>query len=372
MSAGGLAADFTVPFVGALLCVTPAVTRPTLQFGVRVPARHAGAAVIRRERRAYYRRTAAIGVCCTAAALLLQGSGSWWLTRIILLLEVAADLGCMAVARKNIIAVKTSEHWFAGLRQTVVTDTSWRADPPRFPVRWLVPALAVLAATIITGVLRYPDLPARLTVRAGAWGGSGHEVPKSLVSAFAVVAAQLYVTVLWTGLLLLAYRTRPDIEAADPVASAGRYRRFLTMFSKAMLALVALVNLSLLLDALRTWRVYQLSGPGSVLPLLPWAAGLLALAAVMVRAGQAGSRLPGGRGGAGREHRQARGTDRDDDRFWKAGLIYVNRDDPALLVGARFGVGWTLNFANPAAWLLIAGVAAVPAGLAAITAAAGM
>ena len=37
----------------------------------------------------------------------------------------------------------------------------------------------------------------------------------------------------------------------------------------------------------------------------------------------------------------------DDDRFWKAGSIYVNRADPAVLVPKRFGVGWTVNLGNP-------------------------
>jgi len=70
---------------------------------------------------------------------------------------------------------------------------------------------------------------------------------------------------------------------------------------------------------------------------------VLLLAAVAARMGQGGSRLNGNVRGLA----LATGTDRDDDRFWKAGLIYVNRDDPAIVVGARFGVGWMLNFGNP-------------------------
>jgi uncharacterized membrane protein len=89
---------------------------------------------------------------------------------------------------------------------------------------------------------------------------------------------------------------------------------------------------------------------------------------VAARAGQGGSRLNGNV----RSLARAAGTDRDDDQFWKAGLVYVNRDDPALVVGARFGVGWALNFGNPAAWLLIAGTFAAWAGLAVLGAAAGM
>jgi uncharacterized membrane protein len=61
--------------------------------------------------------------------------------------------------------------------------------------------------------------------------------------------------------------------------------------------------------------------------------------------------------------------DRDDDRFWKAGFLYVTRNDPALMVAKRFGVGWTVNLGNPAGWLLIAAVVGTPAALSAILAA---
>ena len=361
MSAGGPAAILSVLVVGTLMCSAPAMSRPTLQFGVRVPRERTGAPVIGRQRRAYYWRTAVIGVCCTAAAVAVQGHGTWWLSKIILLLEVAAGLGCFWVARRKIAAVKNADNWFAGLRQTIVTDTSWRTAPSRFPVRWLIPALAVIAATAALGALRYPALPAHIVT------GAGHRPSKSAVSVL-LVAFQLYVTVLWTGVMLIVYRSRPDIAAADATASTLRYRRFLAAMTRALLTLVALVDTSLLLVALRDWQVYRLSGAGRVLPVLPFAAGVLLLAAVAVRAGQGGSRLNGNVRGLA----PATGTDRDDDRFWKAGLLYVNRDDPAIMVGSRFGAGWTFNVGNPAAWLIIAGIVATPAGLAVVGAAAGM
>jgi uncharacterized membrane protein len=71
--------------------------------------------------------------------------------------------------------------------------------------------------------------------------------------------------------------------------------------------------------------------------------------------------------GAGRARARAvagaQGADRDDDRYWKGGIVYVNLDDPAVLVGARFTFGWTVNFGNPIAWLLVTGFLAIPAGL---------
>jgi uncharacterized membrane protein len=361
MSPGSLAAVSPVLVAGALMCSAPAVTRPTVQFGVRVPRERAGAPVIRRERRAYYWRTAAICVCCTAVAVTVQGHWPPWLTRIILLPELAADFGCFRAARRKIAAAKNAGNWFAGLRQTVVADTSWRTDPPRFPVHWLIPALAVIAATAAAGVLRYPALPAHILT------GSGHRVPKSVIIVL-VVAGQPYFTAVCSGLMLIVYRSRPDLEAADPAASALRYRRFLALITRALLTLAALMDTSLLLIALRDWQVYRLSGAGRALPVLPFAVGVLLLGAVALRTGQGGSRLNGNVRGLA----LAAGTDRDDDRFWKAGLLYVNRDDPALVAAARFGVGWTLNFGNPAAWLIIAGTVTAWAGLAVIGVAAGM
>jgi len=366
VSPGALAAEFAVPFYGALLCVAPAVTKPTVQFGVRIPPERTGATVIGDQRRAYYRRTAAIGVCCTVMAILLAVHGSRWPTLLIVPVEVAADTGCLLAARRKITAVKRAERWFAGLRQTVVADTSWRADPPRFPARWLIPALAITAATVLIGVLRYPELPGRLTDGFGAWAAPGHRVPKTPVTAFAIVFAQLWVTALWTGIMLIIHRSRPDIEAADPAASARRYRRFLARCTSGMLALVTLIDLSLLLSALRNWQVYRLSGAGAALPLLPYAAGLLVVVTLILRSGQGGFRLAAnGIDGGGPPDLAGRAglADRDDDRFWKGGLIYLNRDDPTLMVSSRFGVGWTFNLANPAAWLVISAIAGVPAGL---------
>jgi uncharacterized membrane protein len=366
MTPATLSGYVLVPLFGVLMCAVPAVTRPALQFGVRVPPARIGAAVIRRERRAYYWRSAAVAVCCAAAAVTFWGSGSWWLPRLILLLEIAADAGCVWLARRKIIAVKNAEGWLTGLRQTVVADTSWRTQPQPFPVRWLIPAISVIAATIVIGVTRYPHLPAHLAT--GLAGLSGRRVPRSPVSAFAPVIAQLFATGLGTGLMVLIYRSRPDIDAADPAASLRGYRRLLGGYTRAALTLLALVDVTFLMAALQRWQLYDLHGASAPLLLVPAVAGVLTLAAFAMRAGRARVRLAGG----GQPAARAVAVGRDDDRFWKAGLVYVNRTDPTIMVPARIGVGWTLNLGNPAAWLIIAAVIATAAGLAVIRIAAGM
>ena len=357
MSAQTLTAAFLVLLVGVALCVTPLFTRPTLQFGVRVPPAHTGAEVIGRERRAYMLRTGVLAGCCTVAAALLT-SGSPWLVTVLVLLQVAAGFGCFLLARERITAVKTAEGWFEGVRQTVTADTTWRTEPERLPVLWTLPALAVVAATVVTGIARYPGLPDRLPVHFTASGTADRWAGTSVWSAFSLVAGQLFVTAVIVGLLLLTYRSRPDADPTDP-ASTQRYRRFLAVTARALLALAALVNAGLLLGALQIWQVYRPTGAPAALPVVPVLAGTVALVAVLLRMGQGGHRLaapgaaPAGGGGGGR----------DDDRYWKAGVIYVNRDDPAVVVGRRFGIGWTLNFGNPRAWCVFGAIVAVAVGL---------
>ncbi len=49
-----------------------------------------------------------------------------------------------------------------------------------------------------------------------------------------------------------------------------------------------------------------------------------------------------------------------DSRFWKAGLIYFNPSDCALMVPKRDGLGYTLNFGRPVAWVILAGILIIP------------
>ena len=52
--------------------------------------------------------------------------------------------------------------------------------------------------------------------------------------------------------------------------------------------------------------------------------------------------------------------DRTEDRYWKAGVVYINRSDPAVLVERRFGVGYTLNFGHWVSWMILAALLLLP------------
>jgi uncharacterized membrane protein len=332
-----------VPVFGVFLCVAPVVSRPTIQFGVRVPPERVVAPVIGRERHRYVWRSAVIAVAATAVVFATGAQAPSWLSRIIVVPLIAIDAGLFWWAHRSVARVKSAEGWFADRRQTVVTDTGWRSEPVRFPVAWLLPAVTIIVATAVVGVLRYPDLPAHLDA------GGGHHVAMTPASAFATLIGQLFATGLWIMLLALAYRSRPDLDTGDPVASLRGYRQGLVLIGRAGLTLVACIDLTLALTALRRWQIADLP---MGLAILPVALGLAGILTVVVHAGRI----------RGRAGNPAAGSDRDDDRFWRAGLVYVNRNDPALMVNARFAFGLTPNVGNPRVWLIIAGAAVILAG----------
>lgn len=271
---------------------------------------------------------------------------------------------CLAVfrrARVAIAAAKRDEGWYRGLRQGVVTDTSLRTDPERFPHLWSIPALLIVAGTVVTAVVLYPSVPDRFAVHFNASGIPDGFATKSVGSVFFPVFVQAGVTATILVLAWFSFRARPELDPARPADSARRHRRF------SMRAVIS----SCCWPPASTCRYSP--GPGRsgiagqnlspVLVLLPLLTGLAIVVGVALRTGQGGSRLPAADGGAPEEEN----TDvvrRDDDQYWRgAGSLYVNRDDPSLLVQKRFGFGWTLNFGNPRALLLLALIVGLPLAL---------
>jgi uncharacterized membrane protein len=74
----------------------------------------------------------------------------------------------------------------------------------------------------------------------------------------------------------------------------------------------------------------------------------------MFRVGQGGHRTV-----APAARREVHG-DATPDAAWIFGVYYVNPRDPAMWVENRFGLGYTLNFGNWRAWLLIIVMMLVP------------
>ncbi|GAA2785150.1 hypothetical protein [Crossiella cryophila] len=311
-----------IALVTAVAWAGPLLARPTLPFGVRVPAARAEDPAILEHRTRHGHRVLALGAI---AAVSLLG---WWLwtgwvpgPELILLPMLGAGIACGLLAAREVRKTKRDNDFDADTRRVATADLGLRTNPVRLPWPWLAPAILLTGATALLHSLT-----------PGA--------------TFAPVLAQLLLIAL---VLLVAagiLRARPEIEPERPVGSARRYRRYLHRFTRLLLASAALANLTVLAHALSQWGILPAGGWFTALGYLPLALALAAWLHFSIRVGEAGHRLPAEPG-----EQAPMPVRRDDDRHWHlAGMIYLNRRDPAVLVHRRAGLFWTLNLGHPLAW----------------------
>ncbi|HEV3355907.1 MAG TPA: DUF5808 domain-containing protein [Pseudonocardiaceae bacterium] len=329
--------------------VLPSVNSPTVPFGVRVPAPHATEPMIARQTRVYRWRVLVSGIVVAGIGVLIYS-----VTRepLLLPLSVLAVVGvwngCFIMANHEIRAAKAAGGWYEGLRQGIAVDTELRTDPPRFPWLWLAPALIIIVVTVVIGVLSYSSMPALLAMHY-VRGVPTRLAAKSVGNAFSLVFVQIGVTAVFGGMAAAVIRSsRSDLDPAHPVSSAHWHRQYLVLGARALLGLVAMIDLGLLGFSLLTWTGTVTAWAPAVI-VVPILAGVAVALTVLARHNRVRVENDEDTGVA----------HRDDDKYWRGGLFYVNRDDPALFVPRRFGIGWTLNFGNPRTAILAAGIVVV-------------
>lgn len=352
MSAYYLSMAFVFVLVVVVHLLLPAFVRRTLPFGVRIPEEYADDPAVIREQRSYrlLALLASLAVAVFAIALV-------WLTGQTLVLPGGLIVLLFLLwaiyyrSHRRLRRLKARQGWFERQSQGVVVETSLRTEPTPVPWLWAVPAVAILLVTIAIGIWKYPSLPPTLTIHWGANGQPNGFATTSAWSAFSVVFTQVFITVLFVGLAGYIPHFRQELDAEHPEASARQHRAYQREMIKGLLFLAACANVSMLLSSLMIWTILPASNGNLAIGVtIPLMIGTLGLAAIALRAGQGGSRLRAWSGE--RDHTAAGVVNRDDDSHWVAGVFYVNRDDPALIVNKRFGIGWTLNFGHPAAWVI--------------------
>jgi len=201
---------------------------------------------------------------------------------------------------------------------------------------WDLAALAGLLALAVLYALVGPQLPERMPIHFDALGRANGWAPKGQLPWLAFGTPAF----LWALLLLIG------AAASRMPTEAGRSQAAVIRPLRGMMGLgLCLVMAGVLLVPLR--------GSAALFAGLAGLGVCLVLGIVfMVRdAWQSLARLP-------------------ESEHYRGGVFYVNPRDPRLWVPKRIGVGWTLNYARPAAiWVTLLMLLAIPALFLAVRAA---
>jgi uncharacterized membrane protein len=337
----------------ALLWFMPSLTRPGLYFAITVKPtfRNApdGQSIVSRYR-VELLVTSALTIVAAMAAI-------WWLgvgfIPAALFIQLAGSFLVFCRARNRVSAYSTPP--------STIREAELHRRDRIIPGGWVavLAPYALLAGCAIYLRTHWGDIPTNLPVHWGIGGQPDRWATLSLATAFSPLVSATGVLVVLTIILYgIAYWARfVNISGAQGL----RELKFRRTFSAVLLALEYLVATQ------SCWAELSMLGHNAnasvarlVIPLLPLF--LLIFAVVMLAwLGQGGTRK-----GARQETLDDPVVpvgDRMEDKYWILGVFYINRDDPAVFIEKRFGLGYTLNLARPATWIIgfvVAFVLAIP------------
>jgi uncharacterized membrane protein len=333
-----------------LYYVMPRLTRPDIYFAVTVTPDFRdsaeGGAILGR----YRVEVVVYGIIAIAVAL----SGLWMsqpssatVSVVGLVLQPVGAFIAYYRARRRVLP--------HAVAPATIREAALAPHEVRLPGGWAVQIgpFAVLAAVAAWLQLHWSEIPDRFPVHWGINGQPDNWATRSFTGVFFPLLTAAFFCALLGFLAYAILRWSRVIRMGGAAGeSEQHFRRTVVLILVAteyFLALLFAWTGLLALSAVRT-------GPPGLVPILVLSLGFtLVVTLLLVRAGQGGSRLAGA---------AASGTvvpvgDRTADQYWKLGVFYVNRDDPALMVEKRFGIGYTMNFGHPGAWLVIGTLVAV-------------
>ena len=357
--------SFMTYFIFAVLTICfamlPFVGRKNLAFGITIPKSEYNSVPIKKARREFLFWMVAVGMLAMVIAGFflnpLPEGKMVNLFTVMIVVQVLAYGMIYYTFYRRIKRLKAEMGWQISAQEIAVADTKFaQTHKTACSPNWFWLYLLVVGATAALGIIFYDVIPDKVPLQMDSTGTLVKFADKSPVSVFFPVVMQA----LMSGVFIFVYytfkRTPPVLDAENVTESSRqnaifRYRWSLfTVFGGlAMLLIFGSIMLSNIgIADLHT--VFTVSMVAVVV--------IIAYAVILsVTTGQSGSRVKPEGGQPGQQ------INRDDDRYWKAGSFYYNKEDPAMFVEKRFGIGTTVNFANPWAVAIFVGVIVIVVGI---------
>jgi len=351
--------------LGGAMLIIPRITRKGLLFGAYVGERFADGDQARSLLRRWDRSTLAVAFFALAVGLAISVAGH----------PLAGNLTCTGILIVGGIGLYIK--FYREAKRLVPPEAQLQAKTavaflevgkPRgesFAKFAIVICLIAGLASVIYAVLNYGALPDRIPTGFGPSGRPDSWFDRSFGSVFLAPTLNLVLGPFFALLGLLTARAKISLRGGRGGRSAEAQVAFRAAFA-SLLSITALFT-----SALMTYISVELIRIGLSQSHFRWV-GFLVIAVSMIvflfggliwvfaRFGQGGSRLEEGSPDAPLTNGLA------DNSNWYLGVFYVNRVDPSIMVEKRFGWGYTMNFGNPKAVLIVVSFLVVTLGLVAV------
>lgn len=348
--------EIMILFIFVSICgfIMPWISKRNMHFGVQLPSGLKDSYEVKIFYRYYLKLCAgAYGMFIVAGIIIFNDRHDYKLILLLVLLLLIMWITIYCIVHKKVRDYKRKLKIGKKEKSVVIIDTNFRNNSKGklLPsARWFLIPILVIVVNIVVGIIMYEHLPLFVPTHWNAAGKVDGACIKNYGVIFIVPIIQGFITLF----LFLTYKiigwSKQQISAEYPEVSMEMNRRFryrwgtyLIVICTAFVVVYMFFNFSILgIIVLRAKTIVL------ILPLMM----LILFVSVIGMAfwtGQGGSRIPVRTDADNIE----RGKDRDEDKYWIAGLIYFNKEDPSLFVEKRFGIGWGLNYGKFEAYLVI-------------------
>lgn len=338
-----------LPITGILMAIIPYLVKKSEVFAVTVPEASVNDPFIKKLKRQYALIVGLTTIVFTVLMVFFLFVGSEMgviaaMTAGVLLVCV----GCYALMlfyRKKVREYKASQGWVANQHETtavISTGAMGVEIPHAVSLNWNWLYVPIFIITAAVGYLGYDSIPQQIPMNIGLDGTVSTWAEKTPLIIWIPVIIQAFLGLCFAFSHWMITRSKRLSEPNAPVSSALAYG----MFAHAQ-SLYLVVG-GLILAAMMMTMPFTFMG---VMTLMQ--SGLfLMIAALILVIGALAIGVIYGQGGARvlRRMQESNTMLADEDRHWKLGIIYFNPNDPNWVLPARFGVGWTVNFARPVVW----------------------
>lgn len=342
----------TIPLVGAMMAITPLLQPSGQAFSVSVPEVAQSDPGIRVLKHRFVAIIAAVTAILALAAVAFCLMGSM---KAVMALVVAGSLvplvlgyGLIVRYRRCVQAIKRDRGWQAEAQQRVAAIGEGAEDAPRaISLVWNWLYAPVILLTVVVAAAGYQVMPAQIPMHVDVSGVVTDVAAKSPAVAAFPIALELFLTGCFVFSHWTVLRSKKGTEPGNPASSAWAYGMFAHAQTVFLLVggLVITAVCGILIE-LSMIGVLPITGAVAAIVVV---AMLIAVGSLILNVvyGQSGSRV----------FRMQRSDAIlvDDDTYWKLGLFYCNPGDASLFLPQRSGFGWTVNWARPAVWAVMAG-----------------
>ncbi|QDP99083.1 DUF1648 domain-containing protein [Lysinibacillus fusiformis] len=337
-------------FLTILQAMTPYFTRKTAVFGVSIPEPFVKHHRLLKFKKQYSFCLGSLGGVFTVLQIVLLfisiPDGTWiFISFVLLYVMLMLSSAMYMVYHAKTKKLKQKEDWEGHVKTVHVMDLSLRAkDETLPPIFFTVPIIITLALITYT-YMNYASIPDVFPTHWNAQGEVDGWTEKTWISVIELPLLLLGIQLTYLIMGVGMKRAKIQLSAQEKKASANR-EHYQRKYGSWYLATINLGMTILLVVLQYTSIIVQNEKASYFFPLfigfmLLTFGGLLFLIWKISKSNERFPTITSNESVAG------------DDRYWKWGIFYINKDDPALLIQKKFGIGWTINLGNKWSFFII-------------------